>query len=419
MPRLAAFLLLILLATAAMAQPATRFGGDVRLRGYDLADVWSFDDSSEFDQWTVIRFRTRLFADVSIDDRTQVYIRLANQHYGEGVSDAVDNQSNKVFVDQAWLDLAEFAGLPVDLRLGRQAAMYGDGFVLFDGQSQMASTSVYLDGARAVWHAAPRLDVDAFGYLDQENARDNGSDDDIYLMGVYMRGRGLAGEASEQELYGVRRVDQVLDRDILMAGARVKGDLAERLTYRFEGALQRGDIGRDGEQEAHALRAQLDVRLPLVTVFGRHVRMSGDDPDTEANERWDVMYGGWPQFGDLLAWKYVNVGPHNALWQVDMNYNENSSTGGEAVYSNLVMTTLGARWQPNSVIKAEASWSLLRFHEVAGDDDFGDYWQVSLKYQYSPAVSFAAYGAMIDPGEAFGDDADPATEVYLETMVRF
>ena len=151
--------------------------------------------------------------------------------------------------------------------------------------------------------------------------------------------------------------------------------------------------------------------------------MSGDESGTTGdNEGWDVFYGGWPQFGDLLAWKYVNLGPHyNALSEV-YDYNKQSSTGGEAVYSNLQIATLGASANLLKNLNANLSYSKLTFDETkAGvDDDFGDYYQAKMKYKYNKQLSFTMYGALISPGDAFNaTPKDDATEVYWESDYRF
>ena len=155
--------------------------------------------------------------------------------------------------------------------------------------------------------------------------------------------------------------------------------------------------------------------------------MSGDDPNTtDKNEGWDVFYGGWPQFGDLLAWNFVQIGTHNALSNI-YDYSKLSSTTGEAVYSNFGIATLGASAKLTKQLFADLSYSKLTFDNTyAGvDDDFGDYYQAKIKYQYSKPLSFSIYAALLDPGKAFTDNPnqtgmnDNATEVFWETMVKF
>ncbi len=62
---------------------------------------------------------------------------------GEG-----DNRDNKIFLDNAYIEARNMFNLPVDLTLGRQNLIYGSGFVILDGQSQFASTSIYFDGVK-------------------------------------------------------------------------------------------------------------------------------------------------------------------------------------------------------------------------------------------------------------------------------
>ncbi len=151
--------------------------------------------------------------------------------------------------------------------------------------------------------------------------------------------------------------------------------------------------------------------------------MSGDDPNTADNEGWDVFYGGWPQFGDLLAWKYVNLpNSYNSLKSVYSGFNEHSKVTGEAVYSNLQVATLGVSANLLKNLNGNISYSKLTFDETTAgvDDDFGDYYQAKLKYKYNKQLSFSLYGALLSPGDAFNTTAkDDATEVYWESDFRF
>ena len=107
--------------------------------------------------------------------------------------------------------------------------------------------------------------------------------------------------------------------------------------------------------------------------------MSGDDPATlDVRERWDVYYGGWPQFGEHLAWTYTNLGPGNGITRYDPTYAQGSSVPGEAVYSNLLMPSVGLEVKPHPRVTAKASWSWLHADQTAPgvDDEIGTYAQL-------------------------------------------
>ena len=154
--------------------------------------------------------------------------------------------------------------------------------------------------------------------------------------------------------------------------------------------------------------------------------MEGDDPDTKDHERWDVFYGGWPQFGDwppfsdLLAFKYLNVGPGNNITNYDPTYNEGSTTSGEAVYSNISLASVGVGANLTQQLSTKFMYGMLTVDEpVAGsDDDFGDYYQLQTTYDYTKNLSFSAYTAMIVPGDAFVNH-NTAYEIMLQTKLIF
>ena len=408
--------------------PQVEIGGDVRVRGYALENMWDMDADADGDRWSAWRNRTRLFARVELPRDVRAFVRLANQNWGSGVTDVespdrweADNKSGKVFVDEAWIELHEAFDLPLDLRLGRQTVIAGSGFVLFDGQSQLASTASYLDGARLTWRLRPGLDLQGLYLKDEENARDDASSDDVTLSGLYLTHRP-ADSAHGRDIYVLRRHDQRLDKDTTLYGARLSGR-HRALDYDLEGGLQRGDLANDVAHQAWGLTAEAGVSpagAPAgLRLFAAFLGLSGDDPDTPEFERWDVFYGGWPRYGDLLAWTYLNLGGGNLMSSYDPSYAALASGGGEAVYGNLLMTTAGLSCAPVADLSLRVSWSTLRAHRAVGDDDIGDCWQLRARYRYTEGVTLGLYAARLEPGPAYGSDTDAAHEYFWETVLSF
>jgi len=406
-------------------------GGQVRVRGYTLENMWDLDGADDGDRWSVLRNRARLFARAELPRGVRGFVRLANQNWGAGVTDAdttdrweADNKSGKLFVDAAWLELTGAFGLPVDVRCGRQDLVYGNGFVLCDGQSHLASTANYLDGVRLAVSPHAAWSLDLLYFKEQERQRSDAAPDDVTLMGAYLAHREPDGEGAG-DLYLLRREDQGLGKDVLLYGARVAGRLGATLDYSLEGGLQRGDLAPAVRQEAWGGKAEIGF-APQGAPAGLRpylgfVGLSGDDAGTPATgERWDVYYGGWPQFGDLLAWTYLNLGGGNAVTAFDPAYAVGSNQSGEVVYGNLLMPTAGVDLHPCAGLEARVSFSRLRAHRVlSGSDAIGDYYQLRMRYAYSPQLSLGLYAALLAPGDAYGPGADTAHELYWETLLKF
>jgi len=408
---------------------AVTFGGDLRVRGYALANMWDLDDGADGDRWSIFRNRTRLFARIDLPRDVRAFVRLANQNWGAGVTGVevpdrweADNKSAKVFVDEAWIELADAFGLPLDARIGRQTVVCGSGFVLFDGQSQLASTANYLDGARFTLAVARGLTAELFYFKDQENVRADVAGDDLTLTGLYLTHRP-GGDAS-RELYTLRRDDQLIGKDVRLYGARLAGRLGGGLDYDFEGGLQRGELAPGVTHEAWGCSAEIGFTSPGAPagarVFAGFVGLSGDNPATaDTGERWDVFYGGWPRYGDLLAWVYLNLGPGNAMSGFDPAYGDASSVIGEVVYGNLIMPTIGLDLKPTARLSTRVSYAHLTAHQTVGADDIGNYYQFRAHYRYTDGVTLGFYAALLAPGAAYGPNADPAYEVFWETVLSF
>jgi len=445
MKRFLLVILLVLMALPAYALegPEIDFGGAVRLRGYSMENFWDFNDQADVDNWSVFRLYTTINAKADLGDNVFAYVQLSNQNFSEGVTDVAldkwekDNESNKVFVDNAFIDVNKSFNLPMNLRVGRQNLMYGTGFVLFDGQSQYASTSLYLDGVKLTWDITDNAKIDFLYFKDQEYNRADFADDDITLSGAYFTGK-CPVVGGQQEIYILNRKDDGFDftgggplvagagkKDIWMYGLRLSDKFPVGLDYSAEIAYQDGHL-RSSDLEQDALGYKLDLGYafdaPLTPrIFAGYTYMSGDDDfaDGESNA-WDVFYGGWPQFGDLLAWVFVNAPPNTAAAPV-AGSNDVASVGGEAAYTNLLLPKVGVSMVAGD-LSAELSYTMIMIDEPIGvaSHDFGDYYQLGTKYAYNKYLSFGTYAAVIDPGEAFSGPADDTVyELFWETQVKF
>jgi hypothetical protein len=404
--------------------------GQVRFRGYDLRNMWGYDANQDWDKWNTFRAKGSLAATVKATDDVTAVLRITNQTYGNGVTDKygqeLDNTGNKFFLDNAYVNVRSMFDLPVDLTLGRQDLRYGGGFVIFDGNSQFASSSAYFDGGKLSWHLSGNAVLDAFYMKDEENNRDNLSNDDIALTGLYLTVADTP-VIGKPELYLLNRNDENLGKDIWTLGARVSDELENGFDYALEAAWQTGDALEDEDQEA--LGAKFDVgytfkdAVMAPRIFGGFVYLGGDDPDTDKNEGWDVFYGGWGGiYGDLLAWTYVNLPGETNVLNTIYDHDKLSSTYLEAPFSNFRMVSFGAQANLVKDLSAKVSWGMLTFNETYTgiDDDFGDYYQATLKYLYNKQLSFSLYGALLSPGEAFSHTGqDNATELYWETDYKF
>lgn len=409
-------------ASAAEWTENLSLGGEVIFRGYTLRNVWTFDDDVKGDDRDAFRLKGSLWANYQATDDVSVKIQMTNQSWGEGAG-VGDNNDNKVFLDNAYVQANNILGLPVDATLGRQNLIYGSGFVILDGQSQYGSTSIYFDGIKLRWHLNDRMSLDGLYMKDRENTPGHAEKDDITLSGLYFINQECPFTGMRQELYVLNRDDETLGKDIWMYGVRLSDRLANGFDYSLEGAIQKGDAAHNISQDAYGMKLDAGYTLQNAAwkprFYANYSYLSGNKPSTSKNEQWDVFYGGWPQWGDLLAWRYLNVPPNN-LSDVYDSFADYSNVVGEAVYSNLQIITLGASANLTEKLSGNLSYSDLRFNQTnpSVSSDFGDYYQASLRYQYTRQLSFGLYAALLDPGSAFVND-DKATEVFWEAAYRF
>jgi len=124
MKRLLVLFLMLFLCTPAVAGNMTDnidFAGHVRFRGYDLQNMWTFNEDADWDNWNTYRLRSSIQFKATPSENISGFLKLSNQTYGNGVSNADDNTSNKVFVDNAFLTVSacKIISWPIFIHAGR------------------------------------------------------------------------------------------------------------------------------------------------------------------------------------------------------------------------------------------------------------------------------------------------------------
>lgn len=267
------------------------------------------------------RQRTSLDARWMPSDRIEIRSKLTNEFrvYLRHPADPAFNL-HEVFFDNLYFRWMRPAGLPVELILGRQNIMLGEGFVIMDAHP--------LDGSRSIYFNAARMDVllgDAsrlilfYAYqpctdtvLPVINDRDQRLiEQPEEAIAAYFDGRtGNVG----LELYAVHKdieaTDDVpVESRILTLGGRCVVPVGNRLSWTGEAAYQSGRYGAYG-RNAWGGYVHLDYALEGrgwkpggITLGG--IALSGDDAATADNEGWDPLFSRWPKWSESFIYTQI------------------------------------------------------------------------------------------------------------------
>ncbi|MBF0523335.1 MAG: hypothetical protein HQL24_09825, partial [Candidatus Omnitrophica bacterium] len=152
--------LVIFLAVCAKAQAEIKFtpGVDLRIRHEFWKNITDFENQTK-DNRNYFRTRYRFSGDLQFNDKVDVYTRLTDEFkdytYYPNSQKGLKFDVNETVIDQLYLGIKEFAGLPLNIRVGRQDLLdqYTDNFLIADGTP--------LDGSRTMYFNAAQFSVKA------------------------------------------------------------------------------------------------------------------------------------------------------------------------------------------------------------------------------------------------------------------
>ncbi|MEG3639014.1 alginate export family protein [Magnetococcus sp. PR-3] len=436
---LAASMLAFSMTTTALAEdkkgdPFT-WGGDVRFRVVNMDEIplSSQLGGTILAPWLYHRTRSRLWGRYQMTDNTAFKARVTNEFWdyfndkdSSGAQPGVSKRFISEFVfDEFYLDFTKLLGGKLDLRIGRQALIYGTGKVILEGTPGDGSRTIYHNAVRASYKM-PDYSVDLF-------AMANNDEDDFalhskerQLAGYDGRGGGIYIKNNKysvkQEYYYVFKHEDTHgdgnDADLHTVGARFMPKFSDRLSANIELATQWGERqGGIDFSDAHLFDFTLKYKLPVAESMKPVADLSlyylsGDDPNTTDEEGWHQVWGQWPQFSELYVYSVIGDG-------VTANNTSNNFPGN---YSNIITPSVGVSAQLTDKLAGK-----LRGHMILADTDDGPgtgknrgaLLASKLTYKMDKSWSGHMVYEFLNPGDYYAADEDNAHFARFELNYRF
>lgn len=345
------------------------WGFDQRIREIYAPNIMTLSKEPEENRWHFGRYRSRLDTQIDLADGIQFDTRLVwewrywDNPWAPGTAvhkDASVNFDEALF-DRMNLKFRNAFGAPLDITVGRQDIIMGNGWLVLDGTPLDGSRTIFFDAARFTYRLEDsKTNIDLI-YIDQRAEANKTirpfNDQDRRLMeqdeiGIIFNvsTQSLVPDATTDGFF-IWKKDMPLDpavriiesSDLYTLGARIDGAMDANWRYRAEGAGQWG-VKNDMDHCAFGANSQLSYLFNDALNTKLHTGyeyLSGDsDPADGRSKAFDPLWGRWPQWSELYVYTYAR-----------------ESWIGET--TNLHRFFVGADFQPHRVLGVEAKYHLL------------------------------------------------------------
>lgn len=442
---LASFAVWSLMATAVFGQtakrapapaapvPAIQIGFEERIRTENWDDIIDHNAANHGTSKTDLRhqwrFRTRVWAKVTLGSRAEFAVGLNNESKTQTKTDAAPELP--LVRDETIFETLYFDFKPsrkLSARIGRQNVMKGDGFILFDGTSGDGSRTAYMNAAVVGYAFSPKSKLEVLAISNPSlddylpivtDKKKRLTEWDEQLAGLYYTDTRHAGtdvqayylyKTSEDDFRPLTNAQRMPDRKVSILGTRVARTARPGLVFTGEFAGQWGTRGATSDVRAwggyvngkyifkHAWK-------PAV-LFG-YTGMSGDDPSTPNFEGWDPVMSRWPKWSELYIYSQV-------------------PELGVAYWSNIGMWQAEVTAAPTKKLGLRGTYyHLSAFHPFKGNQAIfgtgttrGDLYQARLDYTHSPSFKGHVLYERLAPG-SFYKVTDPGYFVRVEFIYSF
>ena len=307
--------------------PWLSFGADARLREEYFNNAITLNSKTANHEYNFQRYRERVWTTITPFENLDVNARLIYEprHYCKP-DNKPDWANNEALFDKLNVTYKQAFGLPMTLVAGRQDILLGDGWLVFEGTPEDGSRTVFFDAIRDTIHFKDANTTVDLIYIDQAASANRyiqpfcnkdvplRSDDERGAI-VYVSNKSLA--RTTWDGYFIYKNDSIPSwkypgvvsdsAELYTFGTRVEHDFDQHWRARGEIAEQLGHKnGRDvmamgaNSRLTYFFRDKLDNQLRTGYEF-----LSGDDPRTGKDEQFNLVWGRWPQWSELLVYTWI------------------------------------------------------------------------------------------------------------------
>jgi hypothetical protein len=409
-------------------------GADFRIRNEYGENIRTVDRSGAYNYTDWTRYRARLWAKIKADKDLDFNARLIDEFrtwYNMPTATQVDDNYDEIFFDNFNVTARQVGGMPLNVVVGRQDIMLGENWLVLDGTPLDGSRSQFLDAARFTFDWKEQKTKLDLIYINMAASTDR------WLKPIHDRNRYLT-EQDEQggiayltykptatrqiEGYFIYKDDESLDTPasnfpssklplsedatIYTFGGAFAEQMDEHWSYRVEGAVQ---TGKRNDRDLQAIATNNRLNYAFKDDYQNSLRagyeyVSGDDPSTANDERFDMLWGEWPRWSELYIYTYGKEG------QPAENSNLHRIGVGHSFFPDKklqVQTDYMALWAAESINKAGFSTDG-RFR--------GHLLTCWLKYTYSPQIKGHLLGEYLIPGNYYTTQDNA---VFLRAQMEF
>ena len=305
-----------------------RWGGDLRLRQEAFDDIPIKTEEPSVTRGgrnDYFRIRTRVKGGADWGEKASLDVRLANEFRVRDCGPASYEWPDELIVDQLKLTLRGLLDGAADLTVGRQDVSLGSGRLFGEGTAKDGSRTQFFDGARLRVRAGEKRTLDVFGFRGRSENKLAVGHEHRDLTGL-AGGRTGMHETSGGAFWEDRSIggrgwgaywvwlrdgswttsagERVEHEDIQTVGARLMPDFGGGVSAEAEGAWQFGTEsgGRRAWFGAGSVKWTPGEGGAWVGLGG--VALSGDDPETDRREDFNVLYGRYPWISELLLYAF-------------------------------------------------------------------------------------------------------------------
>jgi hypothetical protein len=414
--------------------PWLTWGADLRVRDEYFNDMLTLNPNAPLHEQNMIRIRGRLWTTVTPVENLSLNARIADE-----VREWTKPAGYTPMAGQTGLDMREgivdnlnaemknVADLPVTIKAGRQDLFLGDGWLVGDGTPFDGSWTYFLDAARLTYDLKDQhTAIDVIGII--QDGRDDGwlptiNPQNLFLTeqnekGAILQVANSSMKAANLTGYFIYKHDNALNGiapkyhpdsgDIYTLGGRVNGLFCDNWKYWVEGAYQFGQKQDPSVKYPEAVSGYrhidaFGVNSKLTYMFNDKLNnqlacsfelLSGDDPNSNNDEMFDLLWGRWPRWSEIGLYSYAaetRIGQEANLIRFGPTWTINPTKKMEfsaSYYALFTMTDTPTR---------EASATLF-----SHNDNFrGHFASAMLKYKFSAHMNGHLWSEFLFPGEYY------------------